>query len=272
MTKILSLSSANYTITLPILMLVFLITLLIGKLFILPVKTTKNCEPQAILTTMHPNEIALVFDLHGVLFNFSLSKAIYDAVSSRQKKQLIIAGLNPFLIWDLIKLVYNSGVVEKAIFDMGQKYPSLKSLVPLVLKMANEQTPIKSTVDLIKTLKKQGFKLYVFSNIGEQSGQILQTKYPEIFALFDGLLFTSAQDNYVSKPSQAAFDKFLTKFNLDKSQIIFIDDKQSNVQIANKFGINAIQFINASQCKQALKKFINTKSIQSDLNLDLDFL
>ena len=56
------------------------------------------------------------------------------------------------------------------------------------------------------------------------------------------------------KPSEDAFAKFINKFNIDKSKIVFIDDKQSNIYMARKLGIPAIQFINPYQCRQLLQK------------------
>ncbi len=241
--------------TTPILMILFLITLLVGKLFILyPHQPGHTSLAKLTSAQIIPNQTAFVFDLHGVIFRFDPMRAVYDAVLTKNKKKLFLAAINPFLIWDVVKLMHTSAVVEEAIMAITHKYPNLKELVPLALQMANEQVPIAPTVELITQIKRSGFKLFVFSNIGEHSAQILNDKYPEIFALFDGVLVTTAQDNYLMKPSEDAFAKFLNKFNIDKTKIVFIDDKQSNIYMARKLGIPAIQFINPYQCRQLLQK------------------
>ena len=237
------------------LIILFFITLLIGKIFMLRPHSSKYSSN--INFNNHQSiapHTAFVFDLHGVVFRFSPLKAASDALHTTHKKKLFWAALNPFLIWDVLKLLHTSAVVEEAIMGIGHKYPSLANLIPLALQMANEQVPIEPTVQLMTQLKKSGFKLFVFSNIGEHSAQILQAKYPQIFALFDGILVTTAQDNYLMKPSEQAFVKFLNKFNFSKEQIVFIDDKLSNIDAARKMGISAIQFINPSQCKQLLQQ------------------
>lgn len=233
--------------TASIILLIFVL-LLIGNFLISPAKTPANLLP------INNRPIAIVFDLHGVVFRFSPLKALQDAITTNHKKILLKAALHPFLIWDVIKLLYTNAVVEAAIMAIAHKYPSLKDLIPLALKMANEQIPIEPTVKLITQLKNNGFKILVFSNIGEQSALILQQKYPHIFALFDGVLVTSAQDNYLMKPSEQAFTKFLTKFNLTNDQVIFIDDKKSNIDAARKLKIFAIEFMNPHQCQQLLEK------------------
>ena len=238
--------AASSTATLPLLIILFLVTLIIGKLLILPPKIRFN--PAQI-----NQKTAFVFDLHGVVFRFNPLQAVHAALVTKHKLALLRAVLNPYLIWDVLKLLHTSAVVEEAIMAIGHKYPSLKELVPLALSMANQQVPIEPTIRLITQLRQSGFKIFVFSNIGERSAQILQEKYPEIFALFDGILVTSAQDNYLMKPSEQAFLKFLNKFNFAKEQIVFIDDKQTNIHVARKMGISAIQFINPHQCRQILQ-------------------
>ena len=250
-------SVSGHSPTAPILMLLFIVTLFIGKLFILyPYQQASFTQKMLNNSKLSPKETAFVFDLHGVVFRFSPIRAIKQALTTKQKKKLFCAITNPFLIWDVLKLIYNSSVVEEAIMGLSQQHPSLEELIPLALKMANEQIPIEPTVKLLRQIKKSGFKIFVFSNIGEHSAQILKGKYPEIFELFDGVLVTTANDNYLMKPSEKAFIKFLNKFNIEKEQIIFIDDKQSNVHIARKMGIPAIQFINPHQCGQQLQKIV----------------
>lgn len=252
---------AGCSSTTPILMILFLITLLVGKLFIL-YPHQYYYAPQTILSNrqMIPKETAFVFDLHGVVFRFNPARALYDALNTKHKKKLFLAIINPFLIWDVLKLMHTSAVVEEAIMAISHRHPDLKELIPLALKMANEQLPIEPTIKLIEQIKKNGFKVFVFSNIGEHSAQILKDKYPQIFTLFDGVLVTTAKDNYLMKPSEQAFIKFLNKFGFTKEQIIFIDDKQSNIHVARRMGIPAIQFINPHQCTQLLQKIVPLQS------------
>lgn len=238
----------------PFLICLFLITITVGKLFILyPSHHQPTCQ---MLANRDPQKTAFVFDLHGVVFRFDPLLAIRDALYTPHKRKLILAALNPYLIWDVIKLIHSSAVVEEAIMNIAIKYPHLSDLIPLALKMANEQVPIAPTIELIEQIKKNGFRLFVFSNIGEHSAQILKDKYPQIFEMFDGVLVTTAKDNYLMKPSEKAFIKFLNQFDFEKEQIIFIDDKQSNIHVARKLGISAIQFFNPHQCKQLLQKII----------------
>src|SRR5690606_12113160 len=133
------------------LLIIFLLTLLIGKLFIL--RPQNSCPVTSFKVNNSANvaqNTAFVFDLHGVVFRFSPLRAAGEALATTYKNKLFWAACNPFLIWDVLKLLRTSGVVEKAILEIAHKYPSLKELIPLALTMANQQIPIEHTVQLIR--------------------------------------------------------------------------------------------------------------------------
>src|SRR5436305_1050486 len=65
----------------------------------------------------------------------------------------------------------------------------------------NSQAPINQSIDIIKDLKKAGYKVYILSNIGEHSLDVLKNKYPEIFSHFDGIMGTIKEDDYIQKPN-----------------------------------------------------------------------
>lgn len=204
-------------------------------------------------TNLVPAHTAIVFDLNGVILRFGLWPALCRAWRSDARYQLLRAALNPVIIWQVLKLYARGTVVEKAILATGAKYPYLQNLVPLLLEIANSQLPVTDTLNLVRELKQAGFKVYLFSNSGAQSIQLLQNQYPHIFVLFDGICFASAQDRYLQKPHPLAFAKFLKQFNLNKSQMILIDDQKRNIQAAQQLEIRAIHFRNSAQCRAQLK-------------------
>lgn len=203
------------------------------------------------------NRPIFVFDLNGVALKFSPLKALRVALGCQHKLRLLSAILNPSLIWQVLKLAYQGTVVEQAILELPQTHPKFASLVPLALQMANQQILVPKTVQLIAELKTAGYQIYAFSNLGQQSAQILNQKYPDFFKLFDGILVTTPQDNYLMKPDPAAFDKFLNQFQLDPKQLVLIDDKLENIIAARKYGITGIKFINPCQCRREIWQLLN---------------
>ncbi len=205
------------------------------------------------------NKPILVFDLHGVIFIFSIWAGIKDFWQLNYKQKLLVlrAACTPGLAWDALKLLFTGAVVEQAVLNIKIKYPKLAGVIPFALKIINNQIPKPEIVKLLKQLNSQGYKLLIFSNIGEQSIELLKQKYPELFNLFMGELVASASDNYLSKPQPAAFNKFLKKFSGLAHNFILIDDRDKNLQAAQACDMQVIKFKSCTQLIYDLNKFKN---------------
>lgn len=92
--------------------------------------------------------------------------------------------------------------------------------------------------ELVKELKKSGYKIYLLSNVGLDF-HIIQNKLP-VFDLFDGL-FPSC-DYGMLKPEKKIYETFFRVFSLVPSECIFIDDTDENVEGSIKAGMPAIKF------------------------------
>ncbi len=57
----------------------------------------------------------------------------------------------------------------------------------------------------------------------------------------------------VLKPQVKMYQSLLTRYKLDASETVFIDDMQHNVAGAKAVGMAGIQFENAAQCEDELK-------------------
>lgn len=92
------------------------------------------------------------------------------------------------------------------------------------------------SIELIHECKARGFKLYILSNWDRESAQIMQEKKPELFALFDGIIFSG--DVQITKPEPAIF-KNVTDI-IPAEECVFIDDQLENTEIAQSLGFNTI--------------------------------
>ena len=76
----------------------------------------------------------------------------------------MLAAVNPFFWWDLIKLFAHNAVAEQYLKVMSNKYKRLKPYVPLGIKIANSQRPRKGMLELVEELKNIGYEIHLFSN------------------------------------------------------------------------------------------------------------
>lgn len=98
---------------------------------------------------------------------------------------------------------------------------------------------IKDNFEYIKNLKKRGYKLYLLTNITEDSYNYINDLI-NINKIFDGGIY-SYQEHLI-KPDYDIYDLLINKFNLNKEETIFFDDKEKNVLAANKVGIKSFVF------------------------------
>lgn len=107
----------------------------------------------------------------------------------------------------------------------------------------------------IKQLKAQGFNVYALSNWDKESFTLMRKQHDELFGLFDGIMI-SGEEGMV-KPSSDFYHYFLTKYNLDPAECIFIDDQHVNIDAAKKLGIHSI--VCPTTKKYFFKKTANLK-------------
>ena len=110
------------------------------------------------------------------------------------------------------------------------------------------------TVEYIQKLKKQGYHIYILSNLGQEVVNML----PQILDLnlFDGALFSC--ESGMRKPDSEIYIKALEKFNISAENSIFIDDNMTNLPPFEKLGGKTHLFdkFNISQTLDSLDKII----------------
>lgn len=104
--------------------------------------------------------------------------------------------------------------------------------------------------ELISSLKANGYKLYLLSNIG-LGFHVFNIKIP-VFSLFDGKFATC--DCGIIKPQKEAFEAFFNKFSLNPEECIFIDDSIENVKASENAGMKAIQYNARFESTEILKE------------------
>ena len=117
--------------------------------------------------------------------------------------------------------------IGRIIFDDSKK--NLSKSYPL----------ITTNFEYIKTLKKQGYKLYLLTNITEDSYNYINDLI-NINSIFDGGIYSYQE--HIIKPDKRIYNLLIDKYSLKKSETIFFDDKEKNVISAINQGISSYVF------------------------------
>lgn len=175
---------------------------------------------------------AIAFDIHGVLTNVDVWKMA----------KTIFWGLlkEPRMIFKMMPHVFKSGEYAQ--------YPLLRAIY-------NCHTPNQKVWDLVRQLKNEGYPLYIFSNINNDSFTEFTQQFPDYFALFaDNCHLVQDNNPLLRKPAPTAYAscEALIAQKYPDRPIIFIDNKKSNIKAAQIAGITGIVFSSAQQLKRDL--------------------
>ena len=115
-------------------------------------------------------------------------------------------------------------------------------------------TAFDYTIPMIQDLKDKGYKVYYLSNWSAWTHDLLQEagKF-DFLKLMDGGVFS--YDVGYMKPNEEIYKILLNKYKINPEEAIFFDDREENIEAANKLGIHGIHFPrhNASIVYNSLK-------------------
>lgn len=106
----------------------------------------------------------------------------------------------------------------------------------------------KERIELIRSLKEQGKKVYLLSNINHLHELAVEERFKEIgetdefLSLFDKGYYSHHIG--LRKPTTDIFDFVMKEQNLNPERTVFIDDSVHHVEGAKSVGINAIHLSN----------------------------
>lgn len=105
------------------------------------------------------------------------------------------------------------------------------------------------TVQLMKRLKKRGYRLYYLSNIPKDVLELMRQR--KFWAMFDGGVASCRAK--MNKPDPRIYLALLYRYRLRPEETIFLDDNRENVAAARELGLAGIHF---RSLKHALAQMI----------------
>lgn len=110
-------------------------------------------------------------------------------------------------------------------------------------------TLVEGTSEIIERLHQNNVGLYGLTNAAPESFAAVQAVCPAIRLMKDTVV--SGEHNLI-KPDAKIFELCLSRNNLAREDCVFVDDSAVNCDGARAVGIDAIQFLNASDLEQQL--------------------
>lgn len=198
----------------------------------------------------------IIFDFNGIIADPNFSKLITElplVEKFSSLRVLLNLAKNPEM-----KKAFNA--YKKGNIDIVQlqehtaKFcPHSAYIVPKLLKIYSESVSINpDVVRSILELKANGVNVILMSNTTPETEQLIyETGLDEVF---DGLIMSAK--NQMVKPQPEIYEYAIKTYNLDPSETLMIDDKQKNLDVAEKFGIQTFKCKNTTETNEFLQDLI----------------
>ncbi|MFH1833195.1 MAG: HAD family phosphatase [Candidatus Levyibacteriota bacterium] len=179
---------------------------------------------------------AIIFDHGGVLSNY-----LAPGVIAYASKKLSVPRKKFLKALSKYKPSFQKGEISEKEFwqkittGLNLPMPKVRSFwLDAVLSTYN---PRKDIFLLVKQLKKQGYKIALLSNTELPVANYVKEKKWENFDLF----IFSCEVGMI-KPDKKIYKLALEKLNVMPEEVVYIDDKEKNVQGAINSGMHGILF------------------------------
>lgn len=191
----------------------------------------------------------IIFDMGNVLLDYNPQISMQILGISEEAKPVILKELfggNEWIQLDLGNI------------NVDEAYDSIKSRIREEFHADLRKcidgwdvcmVPVEGAKEFCDYIKANGYKAYVLSNAHKSFYRYFHRYFDLEF--FDGVVVSA--DIHIVKPDVRIYEHILEKYNLKAEECLFIDDRQDNVEGAEKAGMNAVQFMNGFE---AIKKSI----------------
>ena len=185
----------------------------------------------------------IIFDLGGVLLDIDYKKT-EDALKKLGIKNVVFSKKSQDNLFNLIE---TGKISKKEFIDKLLSFSTTKKREEIIAAWNSILINLpKERIKLLKNLKNK-FSIFLLSNTNEihingLKNLLGENDYNEFINLFDKIYYSHIIG--IRKPSKEAFYLILEENNLNKKNVLFIDDSPQHIKSANNIGINTYHIKN----------------------------
>lgn len=181
----------------------------------------------------------IIFDLGGVLVEFTPRAFLVDHFMNEKLEDQLYAITFGSEEW----LRLDAGLItrEEANAIMHEKGAAIGRAFEVDVILTDWFDMLKTrddTVQLLKRLKKRGYRLFYLSNIAQDVMDLVSQR--KFFRLFEGGI--ASCDVGITKPDPRIYQALLAQYGLRPTETIFVDDNRDNAAAASRVGITGLHY------------------------------
>lgn len=190
----------------------------------------------------------IVFDIGNVILKFNPKEYFSNMFENEEIGNTMCDLIMQSEIWKQYDL--GNCTLEEVKEDFVNKVPSLKNEICKMLDLwLPILQPIEYTFKKIEELKKQGYSIYLLSNLSEDAFAYIDKEY-HLFEMVDGYIVSFKE--HLAKPEVQIYELLVSRYHLQKEECVFLDDMKVNVEAARSFGMKGIHFKEEKQVEKEL--------------------
>ena len=190
----------------------------------------------------------VIFDIGNVLTDFRWAEFLADKGFTKEEVERIAKASVLTPVW--AELDRGAWSFEEVMAGFVKNDPAIEEKLHQAFDDMTDIVTIRDySVDWIRELKKQGFRVYYLSNFSEKIERECEKALVFRKETDGGIL--SWKDKLI-KPDPTFYQLLLERYHLIADESVFIDDLEANVEAARKLGIHGIVFQSKEQVQEEL--------------------
>lgn len=194
----------------------------------------------------------IVFDIGNVLATFKPKDFLMDIFKDAKLADQFFEVFFTKLWHEYDQGLYTKEqMIQKGLQNMPDQKEKIKNMMDI---WTSYVVGIQKNIDLIHIYQKKGYKVYILSNIPEDSYIYLKEHYNFIDQVDGGIY---SYQHKLIKPDVEVFEVLLDQYDLKANECIFIDDKKENIRAAERLGFYTIWLKDHAKLATLLKENLN---------------
>jgi HAD superfamily hydrolase (TIGR01509 family) len=197
----------------------------------------------------------IIFDIGNVLMHFQPKEYLETFISCPDKREKTYKAIFGSKEW----LMLDRGVITEpeAVELFKANCPEVSDEIQTAMDHWTEKmlTPIVGTGDYLIKLKNAGYAIYILSNYQDRAFNYIRSRN-KFFDYADG--FVLSFEDKLMKPEKEIYKTLLSRYNLESSETVFIDDTPENIFAAGAVGIHGIVFTGLTDLTTQMNSLISS--------------
>lgn len=195
----------------------------------------------------------ILFDIGGVYFDGDFEKDFLEKINAKLS-QHIQSNRSSKLLLDKELNLGKKSITEWVESKIARRLnPDEREYIERIWTSSWKPNP--KMKDLVRMIKKSGYKVGMLSNMDELNGGVYNDNgYFAEFPIENRFL---SYERGITKPDRGIFELVLKELDLKPYEVLFIDDHEDNISMAHSLGFETIQF--------SLKDDSNLKGLKNNL-------